>query len=60
MFDSIKDMVLKNGQMLDIGASDIGYLILKFLEVVVCSILIGFIVSILTTIIFKNLRFLVE
>jgi len=53
-------MVLKNGQMLDIGASDIGYLILKFLEVVVCSILIGFIVSILTTIIFKNLRFLVE
>lgn len=60
MFDSVKTMVLQNGQAFDIAGSDVGLLILKFLEVFVCSILIGFFVGILTTIVFKNLRFLVE
>ncbi len=35
-------------------------MILKFLEVVVCSILIGFAVGIITTVVFKNLRFLIK
>lgn len=37
-----------------------GYLILGFLKVVIGSMLVGFIMGILTTIIFKNLRFLVK
>jgi NhaP-type Na+/H+ or K+/H+ antiporter len=60
MFDSVKTMIVQNGQAFDIAGPDVGFLILKFLEVFVCSILIGFIVGILTTIVFKNLRFLVE
>jgi flagellar biosynthesis protein FliR len=38
----------------------VGYLIGKFIEVVVCSILIGFILGFLTTMVFKNFRFLLQ
>ena len=44
----------------DVGVDDVGSIILRFLEVVVCSILIGVIIGLLTTVVFKNLRFLVE
>jgi NhaP-type Na+/H+ or K+/H+ antiporter len=35
-------------------------LILKFAEVIVCSILIGLICGLITTFLFKNLRFLID
>jgi flagellar biosynthesis protein FliR len=44
----------------DITQSEVGYICLRFVEVVVCSILIGMAVGLVTTIIFKNWRFLVH
>jgi hypothetical protein len=35
-------------------------LLLKFLEVIVCSVLLGVVMGVLLTIIFKNMRFLVK
>ena len=49
-----------NDPNFDIEGSDVGYLILRFLEVVAGSIFVGFIAGIMTTIVFKNLRFLVR
>lgn len=49
-----------NNATFDIGSSDIGTVVIRFLEVIFGSILIGFIVGIITTLIFKNLRFLVK
>ena len=61
LFDTIREMVQdSNDPNFDIESSDIGLLVLRFLEVVAGSILIGFIAGILTTLIFKNLRFLVK
>jgi NhaP-type Na+/H+ or K+/H+ antiporter len=61
LFDAINKMVTKsNDPNYNIAGSDIGYLILGFLEVVVGSVLIGFVMGILTTVIFKNFRFLVK
>lgn len=53
-------VVNSNSTTYDIQGSDIPFLILKFLEVVICSILIGFVVGIVTTVVFKNLRFLIK
>lgn len=61
LFDTIREMVVdSNNPNFDIESSDIGLLILRFLEVVAGSILIGFVAGIITTVIFKNLRFLVK
>jgi hypothetical protein len=49
-----------NDSHFDIKGSDVGFLILRFSVVVAGSILIGFIAGIFTTLIFKNLRFLVK
>jgi len=61
LFDAINEMVTNsNDPNFDIEGSDIGYLILRFLEVVSGSIFVGFVAGIVTTIVFKNLRFLVK
>jgi sodium/hydrogen exchanger-like protein 6/7/sodium/hydrogen exchanger 8 len=60
-FDSIKEMVADSQDVsYDIIGEDIGFLILRFLEVVVCSILIGVAGGLILTIMFKNWRFLVK
>ena len=46
------------GADLEWTAQSSGYLVLIFLEVFVCSILIGIVVGIITTVIFKHARFL--
>lgn len=61
LFDAIREMVLdSNDPDFDIEGSDVGFLVLRFLEVVAGSIFIGFVAGILTTVVFKNLRFLVK
>jgi NhaP-type Na+/H+ or K+/H+ antiporter len=61
LFDAINTMVTNsNDPDYDIEGSDVGYLILGFLKVVIGSMLVGFVMGILTTIIFKNFRFLVK
>jgi NhaP-type Na+/H+ or K+/H+ antiporter len=61
LFDAIREMVVdSNDPGFDIEGADVGFLILRFLEVVAGSILIGFVTGFLTTIVFKNLRFLVK
>lgn len=61
LFDAVREMVLdSNSPDFDIAGSDIGYLVLRFLEVVGGSILIGYVAGILTTLVFKNLRFMVK
>ncbi len=61
LFDAINNMVTSsNNPDYDIEGSDVGYLILEFLKVVIGSMLVGFVLGILTTIVFKNFRFLVK
>lgn len=61
LFDSIinvyKNLSATNSQF---NASAIGYLVLKFLEVIVGSILIGTASGLITTFLFKKFRFLID
>ena len=61
LFDSIINVYqkLSSGGAI-FNADSVGYLILKFLEVIVCSILIGTAVALITTFIFKKFRFLLD
>lgn len=52
--------MVKDDTSYDITGEDVGFIILKFLEVIACSILIGVAIGIITTIIFKNFRFLLK
>ncbi len=62
IFDSISEIVSNSNasQDFDVGGQDIGFIILKFVEVCSCSILIGVAIGILVTIVFKNMRFLIK
>lgn len=61
LFDTIHNMVNNsNSTIIDIHDTDIGLIVGTFLEVVVCSILIGLAGGLLTTMVFKNCRFLLE
>lgn len=61
LFDSIITVYnnMKNaGEAGEFDADAIGFVFLKFLEVFVCSILIGIGCALITTLLFKNFRFL--
>ena len=59
LFDTIINVYEQNGsQDIDWSAKNVGILIALFIKVFFCSILIGIIAGLLTTLIFKHMRFL--
>ena len=61
LFDAIISVYnrLQNNNI-EVVASDAGILLLEFLIVMICSVLIGVMSAIITTLIFKHFRFLLN
>jgi len=59
LFDSIINVYHTLSKDHEFNASAIGFLVLKFVEVAICSILIGILSALITTLLFKNMRFLI-
>lgn len=58
LFDTIINSYKKLGTDDDIRPAQIGFIFLTFLKIFACSIVIGIISGIITTLMFKHLRFL--
>lgn len=54
VYNNFKD----SNENVNFEGSTVGFVILKFFEVFVCSILIGIGTALITTLLFKNFRFL--
>lgn len=61
LFDSVINVynLLEEEKSHNFDAIAVGFLLLKFVEVAICSILIGIICALATTLLFKNMRFLI-